>query len=220
MFSLVFSFLQRPLFHYGNVQYREFSIFANVLEQSKRLLNLTPTGLVWNTNVAAVALFLAHQYGRHDVMWKRFIVRQIQNKIDVNEVLWARETKQPHKPLFSLKPLDTKPSWVDLTLSQPYSGSIQKRTTNPSPLAIWIFSNGLSYEYWSKLDISFSFVHCLNEFYDVRQCCWSFSEGLANDFCSRSELSVMFLFGHNWAINLFCDCEKLSKWYYSAVPKA
>ena len=68
MFSLVFSFLQRPLFHYGNVQYREFSIFANVLEQSKRLLNLTPTGLVWNTNVTAVSLSLAHQYGGHDVI--------------------------------------------------------------------------------------------------------------------------------------------------------
>ena len=158
MFSLVFSFLQRPLFHYGNVQYREFSIFANVLEQSKRLLNLTPTGLVWNTNVAAVALFLAHQYGCHDVMWKRFIVRQIQNKIDVNEVLWARETKQPHKPLFSLKPLDTKPSWVDLTLSQPYSGSIQKRTTNPSPLAIWIFFQRVIL--WVLVKVGYFFQFC------------------------------------------------------------
>ena len=96
-------------------------------------------------------------------------------------------------PLFSLKPLDTKPSWVDLTLSQPHSGCIQKRTTNPFPLAIWIFSNGLSYEYWSKLDISFSFVYCLNEVYDVRQCCWSYSKGLANDFDLRSELYLGFV---------------------------
>ena len=35
--------------------------------------------------------------------------RQIQNTIDLRKDLWACETKQPHKPLFSLKPLDTKP---------------------------------------------------------------------------------------------------------------
>ena len=63
--------------------------------KSKRLLNLTPTGLVWNTNMTAVSLSLAHQYGGHDVIWKRFIVRQIQN-----EVLCFRETKQPPQTLW------------------------------------------------------------------------------------------------------------------------
>ena len=143
MFSLMFSFPQRPLFHYGNVHYREFSIFANVLEQSKRLLNLTPTLLVWNTNMAALSLFLAHQNGCRDVMWKRFIVRQIQNKIDLNEVLWARETKQPPQtPVFTKTAgHKTFPGWMLLVttfLVRPCK-SLQR---TPLPLLSGFFPTG------------------------------------------------------------------------------
>ena len=37
------------------------------------------------------------------------VVGQIQNKIDLREVLWARETEQTPQTLVSLKPLNTKP---------------------------------------------------------------------------------------------------------------
>ena len=98
-------------------------------------------------------------------MWKRFIVRQIQNKIDLNEVLWARETKQPQKPLFSLKPLDTKPSRGGCYLSQPCSASRQKRTTDPSPPAppadsvveVFLRDNAMIL----AQDLSFRFCFCL-----------------------------------------------------------
>ena len=35
--------------------------------------------------------------------------RQIQNKIDLRRVCEPARLSNPHKPLFSLKPLDTKP---------------------------------------------------------------------------------------------------------------
>ena len=47
------------------------SQYANLSEQKKAFAKekgLTPIGLVWDTNMAAVSLFLGHQYGRRDVM--------------------------------------------------------------------------------------------------------------------------------------------------------
>ena len=68
--------------------------------------------------------------------------RQIQNKIDLREVLCARETGQlpTNLIMFSLKPLDTKPplGWCCIKLLQPkyscpHRGGNFTRTLPPPP---------------------------------------------------------------------------------------
>ena len=76
----------------------------------------------------------------------------------------ARQSN-PHKPLFSLKPLDTKPSLGGCYLSQPCSASRQKRTTDPSPPAppadsvveVFLRDNAMIL----AQDLSFRFCFCL-----------------------------------------------------------
>ena len=97
-----------------------------------------------------------------------FFQGQIQNKIDMREILWIRETDEPQQTLVSLKPLNTnlprlmlhclttffKP-WSGFALESPWISMLAKRkgTRNKSPEKFllstcwWLVWTAISYEW-------------------------------------------------------------------------
>ena len=56
--------------------FTQVASYTNSLEQKKAFTlekSSTPTGFVWDTNMAAVFIILGHQNERREVMWKRSI---------------------------------------------------------------------------------------------------------------------------------------------------